>query len=157
MKDIKNLKKAAIALFIAVSVMLLLFTFQTLRDTARYTSGLNAPSVATALIGVLILAASMVFALTLLSTIRKDETPFSPKNVRHLKVIAALLVILEPYLLAAQWCLHRFYPIVLSDGTTVETHSTMGGTIFAAGFVVYCVALVFEYGIILQQQADETL
>ena len=157
MEHTQKIKRAAMALFAVVSLLLLLFVAQTVRGLLMNTAGWNPPSIASVSIGALILAATLIFALTLLYTLRRDETPFHKKNVTRLKVIAVLLMILEPYLLLAQWVMHTYYPVILSDGSRIETHSTMGGTILAAGIVVYCISLVFDYGISLQKQVDETL
>ena len=157
MANILKIKKAAIALFAAVSLVLLWFIIQTVRGVMLNKGEWYAPSIATFCLGALILAATLVFALTLLHSIRKDETPFNRKNVARLKIIAVLLIVLEPYMLIAQWVFHKFYPIILSDGTSIEMHSSMGGTILVTGLVVYCISLVFDYGISLQKQVDETL
>ena len=105
----------------------------------------------------LIVLAILVIALVLLFSIRKEETPFHLKNVRRLKVIAILLMSLEPYHFISEWISNHFYPMVLSDHTAVSVHTSWGGSILVAGLVVYCISLVFEYGISLQKQVDETL
>ena len=157
MEDILKIKKAANALFATVSIVLLWFIVQTVRGFLLNTAEWYAVGVVSFSVGVLILTTILLFALALLYTIRRDGTPFQRKNVTRLKTIGVLLVALEPYMLFAQWVSNRLYPIILSDGARIETHSSMGGTIIAAGLVVYCVSLVFDYGISLQRQVDETL
>jgi len=157
MANTQKIKKAAIALFTAVSLVLLWFIIQTIRGIVLNMAEWQVPTVATFSIGVLLVIATLIFAFMLLHSIKNDETPFNGKNVTHLKIIAVLLIALEPYLIIVQWIFHNFYPIVLSDGISIETHSSMGGSIIAAGLVVYYIALVFDYGISLQQQVDETL
>ncbi len=70
-----------------------------------------------------------VFAvlLRMFRDIRRGETPFEEKNVRRLKVVALLAV------------------LMLNSST------------IALGAAFWCIALVFDYGCRLQQQADETL
>ena len=65
----------------------------------------------------------------------------------------------------AQHIYNRLNPIVIVNTnefgvevtTTTSVTSNHGGVILTAGLVIYCVALVFHYGISLQKQADETL
>jgi len=47
-------------------------------------------------IQILIFLSMQVFALFLLLSIRKDETPFKLKNVKLLKSMAIMLMVLEP-------------------------------------------------------------
>jgi len=51
--------------------------------------------------------------------------------------------------------------VPMDDGTIAMTAITTSyfpsGVIVVVGIVVYCVALVFMYGISLQKQTDETL
>ena len=157
MENTKKIKNAATVLFAIVSLSLLWFIIRTVEGFMINTAEWHAQSIASIAIGILISAAILIFALMLLYTIKKDESPFNKKNVTRLKIIAVLLVVLEPYLLIAQWVMHKLYPIILNDGTMIESHSSMGGTVIAAGLVVYCVSLVFDYGISLQKQVDETL
>jgi len=100
---------------------------------------------------------SFAIGASLLFSIRKDETPFNCKNVKKLKAIAILLVVFEPYHFLAGLFINRFFPIVLGDGTSIAISISLGGAILVTGFIVYCIALVFEYGISLQNQVDETL
>jgi len=108
-------------------------------------------------IGALIVLALLGMGSSLLYSIRKDETPFSSKNVNKLKAISILLAVYEPYYYLAQRLVNKFHPIVLSDGSTIVLDSSLGGIVFVTGLVIYCVALIFQYGISLQSQVDETL
>lgn len=159
MSDTKKIKKAALILFGVVGVVFLFFLFQIARGVihnSTYVSW-NAFSVTSYVVGTLIVFASLVIGLSLLNSIRKDETPFNYRNVNKLKAIAILLVIHEPYYFIAQRSIQKFLPIVLSDGSSILVKSSLGGFVFVSGLVVYCIALVFEYGISLQNQVDETL
>lgn len=157
MTDTKKIKRTALTLFAAASLALLLFIVQMVRGFVLNTAEWYVAGIATFSIGVLIMSATLVIALILLLSIRRDETPFTMKNVKRLKAIAILLAALEPYQLVSEWIFNNLYPIVISDNTTVSVHTSWGGCIFAAGLVVYSISLVFEYGIYLQNQIDETL
>jgi amino acid transporter len=106
----------------------------------------------TYIIGSLFLIVLMVTGICLLSSIRKDESPFNKKNVLRLKIIAVLMIAIEPYMALTNFIFFRF----LHDGSDVGTMSN-GGFILVSGLVVYSIALVFDYGIALQTQVDETL
>lgn len=157
MSDTKKIKRTASVLFAVTSLVLFWCIIQTVRSFILNTAGWYTASIAAFSIGVLIILATLVIALILLFSTRKDETPFNLKNVKRLKAIAILLVTLEPYQFVSEWVFDNFYPIVLSDNTAVTVHTSWGGCILVAGLVVYCISLVFEYGISLQKQVDETL
>lgn len=157
MADIKKIKRTALVLFAMASLVLLWFIIHTVRGFVLNTAEWYAASVAVFSIGVLIMSSTLVIALILLFATRKDETPFNLKNVGRLKAIAVLLVVLEPYQFVSEWVSNKYYPIFLNDNTVVSVHTSWGGCILVAGLVVYCVSLVFEYGISLQKQVDETL
>jgi len=157
MANTKKIKRATVGLFIAVSFVLLWFIIDNVRGLLQVTSEWNVTSVILTFIGALIILGTLVTALTTLYSIKKDETPFNIKNVKRLRTMAVLLIAYEPYFLINQIVFRKLYPIVLADGSSIEVHSTIGGAALVAGLVVYCISLVFEYGISLQQQFDETL
>lgn len=95
-----------------------------------------------------ILAMGILF-LALLRSIWTDETPFHFTNVRRMKVLALLLILFWPYGNLVIWCQVRL------TGRTFSSVSP--GASFLAGLGIYCVALVFQYGVALQTQSDETL
>lgn len=157
MVTIKKIKRVAFVLFAAVSLVSLWFIIDSVRSLLLITSEWNAVSVAFTSIGALITLLILIIALITLYSTKADETPFNRKNVKRLRAMAILLAIYEPFFLIYQLVFQKLYPIVLADGTSVTVHSSMGGVVLVAGLVVFCVSLVFEYGISLQQQVDETL
>lgn len=161
MADIKKIRKSAFALFVVVSLVLLWFIVSNVRNLflskAEWNMQWNVVSIVITFIGVLIILGALTTALFLLYSTKKDETPFSIMNVKRLKTMAILLVAFEPYTFAQQLIFSKLYPIVLADNTSITIHSSLGGFVLAAGLVVYCISLVFEYGISLQKQIDETL
>jgi len=110
-------------------------------------------------IGILLLLSMLALSLILLFSVKKDESPFCRKNVKLLKGIAIALIAFEPFGLLVQWVRPALIPpppsgefMVFSTAFTTQT-----GFVFTAGLIVYCIALVFEHGISLQKQVDETL
>ena len=157
MADTKKIKRASVALFAAVSLMLVWFIVSSVMNTLKVTAQWNTASVAATVVGTFIMLAVFAVVLVLLKSVRSEETPFNQKNVRRLKIIALLLVAYEPYMFVYGKLMQKLYPIVLEGGISVSVKSSPGGVMLASGIVVYCVALVFEYGISLQRQVDETL
>lgn len=92
-----------------------------------------------------------VAALMILRSLWTEETPFLMKNVRRMKALALVLALYEP-------CLRLLvYWQVRVTGATNVNWGAAPGVLLPAAAVVYCLALVFQYGVILQTQADETL
>ena len=91
-----------------------------------------------------------VFAAALLRSIWKEETPFLMKNVRWLKLLALALLLSEPICKLAIWCQRHF--------TGHQIFNTeIGWLFYPMAVIAYILALVFQYGVVLQTQADETL
>lgn len=92
-----------------------------------------------------------VVAMVILRSLWTEETPFLMKNVRRMKALALVLALYEPCLrLLIYWQVHF-------TGATNVSWGAAPGVLLPAAAVVYCLALVFQYGVILQTQADETL
>ena len=92
-----------------------------------------------------------VAALMILRSLWTEETPFLMKNVRRMKALALVLALYEPCLRLLVYWQVRF------TGATNVSWGAAPGVLLPAAAVVYCLALVFQYGVILQTQADETL
>jgi len=110
-------------------------------------------------IGILLLLSMLALSLILLFSVKKHESPFSQKNVKLLKGIAIALIAFEPFGLLIQWIRPALIPPPPSGELMVfsRTFTTQTGFVFTAGLIVYCIALVFEHGISMQKQIDETL
>lgn len=162
MEPMKKIKRAAAVLLAAVSVILLgnaCLAVPAIFHHGALGAG-AADGAARAVVGavnVTYVMGTLALSLVLLFSVKKDETPFKLKNVKLLKGIAAALLVYEPYGLAAQWVLNRPAPLDSVEPVFTELFFTQGGFVFAAGLVVYCISLVFEHGISLQKQFDETL
>lgn len=92
-----------------------------------------------------------VAALMILRSLWTEETPFLMRNVRRMKALALVLALYEPCLRLLIYWQVRF------TGATNVSWGATPGILLPAAAVVYCLALVFQYGVILQTQADETL
>lgn len=95
-----------------------------------------------------------VLIVLMLRSIQKEQSPFTAKNVRRLKGTGLTLVAIEVWevvwtIIYQSW----FY----YSGDPLYFVNSMGGILFVVGVVVYCIGLVFEYGMVLQQESDETL
>lgn len=152
----KKINRIVMVLTGIVSFLILLFIFQTVRGLLTPASW-NTASISMVAVGTMIISASLAIALKLLLSIKKEKTPFNLKNVKRLKAIAVLLMTLEPYQYIATYVVNKLNPLFLDDGIKVTVRTSWGGCILTAGLVIYCVSLVFEYGISLQNQVDETL
>lgn len=89
-------------------------------------------------------------------SIKKHDTPFTSYVVKHIKMAAFLLFCWEPmtYLMNG---FNRLFPYVNENGEgIVESHS-FGGTFMILAIGLYVVAVIFQYGVALQKQSDETL
>ncbi|MCL2434193.1 MAG: DUF2975 domain-containing protein [Clostridia bacterium] len=158
MEKTKKIKRAAFVLFVAVCLILLYnavlvswagFGIQPVPVGAI----LNPVRIALDVVRVLIVLAILVCAMTVLLSIKKAETPFNTQNIRLLKTIAILLAVIDPY----EIIVSRIPYFFVEEGPTVVLSSWPSGCFFVAGIVVFCISLVFEYGMTLQQQFDETL
>ena len=161
MENTKKLKKSAFVLLVAVCLVMLYFITISVASIAAHGfmlypapagASLSLAKNALYVVNTLILLSTQICALILLLSIKKDETPFNLRNVRLLKGIAIPLMALEPIeAIAAK------IPITLEDNAVVSLTYFPAGSVLVVGIVVYCVSLVFRYGISLQEQSDETL
>lgn len=85
----------------------------------------------------------------------KKSSPFVRENIKRLKIVSILLIAVEPVQFIFQWISNAVRPVM--NGQKEVFVTSFGGIIFVLGLVVFCLALVFEYGMELQKQSDETL
>jgi len=167
MLEVKNYKKSALVLSIITGLLFLWFTFQQVRN-AYFTivfgvdlySGMGTYSYwffAITFASIPILLTSLLISFNLLNSIRKEETPFTKKNVTKLKAIALLLIAYEIYLIISQRIIFSVFFRFANPNHIFVMETSLGGVVIVLGLIVYLIALVFEYGIVLQNQADETL
>lgn len=104
------------------------------------------------------LALLLIMAITIpiLIGMIKKETPFCIQNVKKLKDIGIILLLIEPLQFAVSQLLNYYRPLD-EMGRRVINHYFYGGAFIAIGLVICCFAYIFEYGNKLQQLSDETL
>ena len=130
------------------------------------TSGIAADTDLFGLISITIMAIPLLFIAIIVANILKDiskgKTPFSKKQVSRIRIISLLLLIgailitlLSPgfinILVGDTLVLGQVVSLPI-DGSIPVNISQM-----LLALVVYCLSLVFEYGILLQQQSDDIL
>ena len=99
-----------------------------------------------------VVAAILFMASFIFKNISRGGSPFTQKNANRLKIISLLLIALSAVIPP----LHALVSLVmLSSVSSLVVYFNFTYAIFAAVF--FCLALIFEYGAELQQQADETL
>lgn len=152
-----KLKRNAFILLAAMLIVFLLFLADTIRGFVLTTGEWHIGSIICTISGIILIAGVFCLAILLLNSVRSDVSPFSRKNVKRLKLIAIFLFLIELHLHVSEWVFNTFYPLMLENNIAITTHTSNGGIILTAGLVVFCVSLVFEHGIDLQQQVDETL
>ena len=167
MSDTKKFRRTALVLSVIAGLVTLWFTFQQVRSiyftltfSSYFSDGTIFPPYtffAISFASVPIMLASLIICFSLLHSIRKNETPFTRKNTIKLKVVAVLLVVFELCVFASQRIINTFFLRFADDSLMFVTEVSLGGVVAVLGMVVYCIALVFEYGISLQNQVDETL
>ena len=97
-----------------------------------------------------LIMAILIVAGKIFSGIRKTLLPFTEENTNHLKTIAILIAVISvvPALIEA------IGGAIIGFSMDMFTFSIEG---LVLAFVVYSLAHIFEYGLNLQEQADETL
>jgi len=112
-------------------------------------------TIANASIAVIVLIALFIIS-SFLKSLRQDYTPITDKNIKRLKTVAILVMIIEPVVMGINSIGNMLRPIDES-GMKVQVYSYMGGMVFVLGLIIFCIAIVFGYGCHLQKQSDETL
>ena len=164
MEKVEKIKQTAYVLFVMVGLILLYNIILAGRVAfigyaVPVGETLNPLRIVFDVIRALIVLSVLSCAMALLQSMKKDETPFNGKNVKLLRSVAILVAVLDPYEIVASR-VPAYLPQVSASGfLRHELNATFlpSGCFFVAGLVVYCVSLIFKYGISLQKQFDETL
>ena len=116
------------------------------------------------LVSTLIIVGCNVNAILMFRLLKKGETPFQMTIVKKLRTIGYLLMVLEPLQFVFERIMNAistpqvtYNEVGEAIAYTTNTFTSYGGVFLIMGGVVACVALAFEYGVVLQTQADETL
>ena len=154
MKDLNKLQKWAKVIFVITVFFFLGYTFYWIVFMLTIKNYSSADVIGSDYVVMTIFLACVdivgVFAAALLRSIWTEETPFLMKNVRWLKLLALALLLSEPICKLALWCQRHF--------TGHQIFNTeIGWLFYPMAVIAYILALVFQYGVVLQTQADETL
>lgn len=154
MKDLNKLQKLAKVIFVITVFFFLGYTLYWIVFMLSIANYSSAGVIGSDYVVMSIFLACVdivgVFAAALLRSIWTEETPFLMKNVRWLKLLALALLLSEPICKLSLWCQRHF--------TGHQIFNTELGMIFyPMAVIAYILALVFQYGVVLQTQADETL
>lgn len=154
MKDLNKLQKWAKVIFVITVFFFLGYTFYWIVFMLTIKNYSSADVIGSDYVVMSIFLACVdivgVFAAALLRSIWTEETPFLMKNVRWLKLLALALLFSEPICKLAIWCQRHF--------TGHQIFNTeIGWLFYPMAIIAYILALVFQYGVVLQTQADETL
>jgi hypothetical protein len=97
-----------------------------------------------------LIMAILIVAGKIFSGIRKTLLPFTEENTNHLKTIAILIAVIS----VVPAFIEAIGEAIIGFSLDMFTFSIEG---LVLAFVVYSLAHIFEYGLNLQEQADETL
>ena len=98
-----------------------------------------------------VVAAMLFLAGGIFRDMSREHTPFTKKNVTRLRIISPLLIVFGVVVPP----LASLISLIFAPAVDLFFSLNIGYLVFAAMF--FCLALVFEYGAELQNQADETL
>lgn len=165
--ELKKAKKRAALLFAASILVLLYVSYLTLssaipmvRMLLRGESLVSVGMMIMSIFLYIVMLLTVIFAVQMLGSLRKTETPFCEVNVRRLLRMGWLLTAFEPVNAVVQRLCLRLFPLKLPDGiavTTTVSYGGYGGIFLLTGLVLLTTAAVFRYGIELQRLSDETL
>jgi len=92
----------------------------------------------------------MLLCERILKTVNTERTPFVAENVKRLKIMAVLMACLS---VVPSW-LSQIVSFIMGNRNLLM--SVELGMLLIA-LVIWCLALIFEYGVSLQEREDETL
>lgn len=160
-KGLRIFLYVVIAIFIVASVLMYLPAFReytasipvedTLTNTEiTYTRDEVLAKGTWAISAVAIGSVVMLLCERILGTVNTENTPFVAENVRRLKIMSVLMAVVS---VVPSW-LAQIVSFILGDRNLLM-EVELGMLMIA--LVIWCLALIFEYGVTLQQREDETL
>lgn len=152
----KKLLTVAIVLLVVV-VGLSAWHFYGLSTTTPFVAQNQIFTLISGVISWSIMIGVYINVLLMLKTIAKERTPFIVKIATHIKICAVLLFSLEIVQYLLLMIENIYFPIINEHGEKIATVYSFGGMLIVSALAIYVVSLVFEYGIVLQKQNDETL
>ncbi len=116
-------------------------------------TGIRLGYVFVVLIRALAITIALMYAFTIFQTIGKGNSPFSPVISKRIRAIGIFLIVASviawpvgSLIAKAIWPGEITYPVVVSIDWGTLTF----------GFIISCLASIFQYGCVLQQESDET-
>ena len=116
-----------------------------------HTNGEVVAELSSNLVNQVLLFAIFVIAHQIFKDISHEHTPFNIKHVKRIKTISILTLISSIITPTIEMALTKIF------APAVEASSEINFGFIAIAIMFYCLALIFEYGTILQTQSDETL
>lgn len=98
---------------------------------------------------IMLLVLGIVYKL--MKAISKERTPFTIKNVKYIKIISILVFIAG---LAVPIIENLVVSITYPE---IESSISINFFMVLAAVAMYCLSLVFQYGVYLQTESDQTL
>ncbi len=151
---IKNIQTVGKVLSIILLVFLIICLAATGYDIYSLMNGTTGEEIANIwgeIFGNLVIAGMLFLAWLVFRNISRDYTPFSQKHTVYLMIISLLMLTYTIIVSPVEMLLTE----ILAPEVAASFSLKLSGIIFA--FIFYCLALIFEYGRLLQKQADETM
>ncbi len=95
--------------------------------------------------------AVLIITYRIFKDISRDSSPFMPKNISRMKKIAILLFVSSVVSPAVNAAVGKSLSLTNAESMNYSSE------IIILSVIIYCFALIFQYGAELQQQSDETL
>lgn len=160
------LKTILILFFLAIIVLLALMLFSALSNDSSIspiTSDVALLDIVRILILYTMIATTLITGSKILTDAAKGHSPFAQTQVKRIRIIAFALFV---YAILDALVSPGFISLFQSDTMSIGVQSlpdsenviipiNLGALSAAGGF--FCLSLVFEYGVLLQQLSDETL
>ena len=143
----------ALLLLLAFVVAILLFSPESWQEIID--SGIPEPEIIPIMIILITTSIIMLLVLAivykLMKAISNERTPFTIKNVKYIKSISILILIAG---LAVPVLENLVMKIAYPEA---ESSISINFFMVLAAIAMYCLSLVFQYGVYLQNESDQTL
>lgn len=143
----------ALFLLIAFAMAVLLFFPESWQEIID--AGVPESEIIPLIVVLIVTSAIMLLVLgivyKLMKAISKERTPFTIKNVKYIKIISVLVFIAGLAVPAIENLVVKItYP-------EIEFTISINFFMVLAAVAMYCLSLVFQYGVYLQTESDQTL
>lgn len=145
---IKKISKAVFVGLIIQNILLLAVIVWSIVECARQNWDTPVPDIAKMFASMILLLGVLLIAVYIFYKINKSGTPFHPEVVKAMKLTALMVA----FLIAVP---DRIYQLAADMGLKLFGSNDLFALL--CGGIVFCFAIVFEYGCVLQTENDETL